>query len=156
MSFDPEELRDLVNRHAAGLTLYARRFCREPEDAAQLALAKLALLSAAPADPAAWLYTVCRREALQLARSERRRKARESRPSRTWFAPSVDEGVDAEAVRAACERLPAAESEAVALHLWGGLTFAQVGVVTGVSAATAYRRYAAGLDRLRNWLGDLR
>jgi RNA polymerase sigma-70 factor (ECF subfamily) len=38
-------------------------------------------------------------------------------------------------------------------HLWGGLTFEQIADTVGGSASTAYRRYAAGLDLLRDRLG---
>ena len=148
---DLAELRRLVERHGAGLALYAKRICRDPEDAAQMALAKYALLDTPPADAAAWLYTTCRREALRLARADRRRRAREV----AWFAPATAPDIDGEAVRLACGKLPPGEAEAVTLHLWGGLTFAQIGAIVGVSAATAHRRYASGLARLREWLGDL-
>ena len=111
-------------------------------------MAKLALAPTPPDDPPAWLYAVCRREALQLARAERRRK----RPGPGPCAADID----AEAVRLARDRLPADEGEAVTLHLWGDLSFAQIGGVTGVSAATAHRRYARGLAQLREWLEELR
>jgi RNA polymerase sigma-70 factor (ECF subfamily) len=39
------------------------------------------------------------------------------------------------------------------LHIWGGLTFEQIAQTVGSSAATCYRRYAAGLDLLRHKLG---
>ena len=39
------------------------------------------------------------------------------------------------------------------MHVWGGLTFEQIADAVGSSAATCYRRYAAGLDVLRQKLG---
>lgn len=152
---DPAALAELVRRHGAGLTLFARRYCSAPDDAAQLALAKFALRSEPPADPAAWLYAVCKREALQLARADRRRRHREQVAAGRWFASpeAPASGPDPEAVQAAVAGLPAAEAEAVTLHLWGGLSFAQIGEVVGTSPATAHRRYQRGLDLLRERLG---
>lgn len=155
MATTPAELADLVRRHGPGLALYACCFCRSPDDAAQAALVKLALLETTPADPAAWLYCACRREALQQARSERRRELRE-RKAAGWFAPQEAPQIDAEAVRLALEKLPLALSEAVTLHLWGNLSFAQIGEVTSTSAATALRRYREALDVLRPLLEDCR
>ncbi len=153
MPVDPAALGELVRRHGAGLALYARRFCLAPDDAAQSALARLALLAVAPDDPPAWLFAACRREALQIARSERRRRTRECRAAAAWFAPAPDSAVDPEAVQAAVTGLPAEFGEAVTLHLWGDLSFAQVGAVLGVSAATAHRRYCHALELLRDRLG---
>ncbi|MBX9622651.1 MAG: sigma-70 family RNA polymerase sigma factor, partial [Gemmataceae bacterium] len=49
--------------------------------------------------------------------------------------------------------LPAETREIVVAHLWGGLTFEQIARAVGSSAATCYRRYAAGLAALRQLLG---
>ena len=49
--------------------------------------------------------------------------------------------------------LPAETREIIVMHVWGGLTFEQIAAAVGSSAATCYRRYAAGLDTLRQKLG---
>ena len=69
-----------------------------------------------------------------------------------WFAPADPTGPDAEAATAALAGLPPDQREAIVAHLWGGLTFDEVADLTGTSAATAYRRYAAGLTALRTAL----
>jgi DNA-directed RNA polymerase specialized sigma24 family protein len=40
----------------------------------------------------------------------------------------------------------------VARH-WGGLSFEQIGAVAGCSASSAFRRYTAGVELLRQRLG---
>ena len=62
-------------------------------------------------------------------------------------------GLDARAAAAALQTLPAETREIIVAHLWGGLTFEQIAAAVGSSAATCYRRYAAGLDVLRSQLG---
>ncbi|MBM4019975.1 MAG: sigma-70 family RNA polymerase sigma factor [Planctomycetes bacterium] len=52
----------------------------------------------------------------------------------------------------ALRRLPPEQRQAVALHIDGGLTFAQVAEVTGVSPNTAASRYRYALERLRDAL----
>ena len=42
--------------------------------------------------------------------------------------------------------------EPVVAHLWGGLTFVQIGELMGTSAGTAHRRYLEGLAELRRRL----
>jgi DNA-directed RNA polymerase specialized sigma24 family protein len=52
-------------------------------------------------------------------------------------------------VTAALQTLPAAEREAITLHLWGGLTFAEAAAVMECSPSSAHRIYAEGLRQLR-------
>ena len=96
-----------------------------------------------------------RNGALSAARAERRRRTHEGRAAaRTpaWFVPAEPTGLDAAAATAALAGLPAEQREAVVAHVWGGLTFDEIGELAESSAATAYRRYAAGLAALRDLL----
>src|SRR5438445_317991 len=82
------------------------------------------------------------------APADRRRQKHETRAAArapAWFVPAEPPGLDAAAAAAALAALPLDQREAIVAHLWGGLTFEQLGRLTGTSAATAYRRYAAGL-----------
>jgi RNA polymerase sigma-70 factor, ECF subfamily len=49
--------------------------------------------------------------------------------------------------------LPAAQREAVYLRHFAGLSFAEIGDVTGVPTFTAASRYRLGIGRLRKWMG---
>jgi RNA polymerase sigma-70 factor (ECF subfamily) len=152
----PEPIGHLLDAHAAALTLYARQWCGTPEDVVQEAFLKLAALPAAPPHAVAWLYTVVRRAAISAARSATRRRKHEARAAAraaAWFVPAEPPGLDAAAAQSALADLPLDQREAIVAHLWGGLTFEQVGDLTGSSPATAYRRYAAGLAALRAQLG---
>lgn len=150
-----ERLTALIDAHAAALVLYARQWCAVPEDVVQEAFLKLASQGTAPREPAAWLYRVVRNGAISAARSDRRRQHHEATRAAQapgWFAPAEAGPIDAETAATALERLPIEQREAIVAHLWGGLTFEQIGIVSGVSAATAYRRYVAGLQSLRERL----
>jgi RNA polymerase sigma-70 factor (ECF subfamily) len=90
------------------------------------------------------------------ARSARRRQKHESEAaaaSRTWFVPTESQGLDAAQATTALASLPIDERETIVAHLWGGLTFEQIGPLIGVSAATAHRRYVSGLESLRMGMG---
>jgi RNA polymerase sigma-70 factor (ECF subfamily) len=152
----PEQLGRLIDTHAAALTLYARQWCAAPEDVVQESFLKLAALADSPPHVVPWLYAVVRHAALSAARSERRRREHEARAAArapAWFTPPDGDGLDADAATAALNALPLEEREVVVAHVWGGLTFEQIGSLIGASAATAYRRYAAGLAGLRAKLG---
>ena len=56
----PELLGQLWDRHAAALELYARQWCRTPDDVVQQAFAQLATQRAVPEQVVAWLYRVVR------------------------------------------------------------------------------------------------
>lgn len=152
----PEQLAELVTRHAAALTLYARQWCSSPEDVVQSAFLKLAAQSPPPANLLPWLYRVVRNAAIDAARAARRRQKYESRAAAAaphWFEPTDDPaGLDGQAAAQALSTLPVELREILVAHLWGGLTFEQIAEMVGGSASTAYRRYAAALDLLRETL----
>jgi RNA polymerase sigma-70 factor (ECF subfamily) len=153
----PEQLADLVDRYATALVLYARQWCACPEDVVQTAFLKLVRIRTPPDNLLPWLYRVVRNGAIDASRAARRRyryeaAAADSAPR--WFAPSYDpSGLDAQAAAAALADLPAETREIIVAHIWGGLTFEQIAEAVGSSAATCYRRYAAGLEVLRQKLG---
>ncbi|HUT95691.1 MAG TPA: sigma-70 family RNA polymerase sigma factor [Thermoguttaceae bacterium] len=146
----------LLDRHGAALELYARQLCDAPEDCVQEALVELARQRRTPDDVLPWLYRVVRNKALSASRSARRRRRHETEAAghrATWFTPSPGNAVDAESATAALESLSLEQREVVVAHLWGGLTFRQVGHLVGTSDSTAHRRYEAALSTLREKLG---
>jgi RNA polymerase sigma-70 factor (ECF subfamily) len=153
----PDQLAELVNRHAAALVLYARQWCCSPDDVVQTAFLKLARQSTPPDNVLPWLYRVVRNGAIDAARAARRRQKYEARAAERnpdWFLPPDDPtGLDARAAADALAELPLEIREIMVAHLWGGLTFEQIAEAVGGSASTAYRRYAAGLELLRDRLG---
>jgi RNA polymerase sigma factor (sigma-70 family) len=151
----PELLSQLVSQHAAALVLYARQWCSAPDDVVQEAFVKLAAQRKQPDNILGWLYRVVRNGALTAARSERRRRHHETvaaLQTPSWFAPSETARLDGETATAALQTLPIEERETLVAHLWCGLTFEQIGELTGVSTSTAHRRYLAGLSALRERL----
>jgi RNA polymerase sigma-70 factor (ECF subfamily) len=150
----PEQLGRLLDEHAAALVLYARQWCCAPDDVVQEAFIKLATQD--PREPVPWLYKVVRNAAHCAARSERRRLRREQEAAAqapVWFLPAEGKRLDEESATAALQSLPEEEREIIIAHLWGGLTFEQVGAVVGTSSSSAHRRYLAGLSELRERLG---
>ena len=151
----PDDFGLLVDHHGPALVLYARQWCRAPEDVVQEAFLKLAALREPPRAVVPWLYRVVRNAALDAAKGARRRRQRESaaaRPVRWFLEPEVD-GLDAESAVAALQRLPPDQREVIVARHWGGLSFEQIAEVAGCSTSTAFRRYSAGVEALRQQLG---
>ena len=147
----PAEFSAWVDRLFGPLRLFARQYGGTGEDAAQEAFLKLWGLRVPPDDVPAWLFTAARNAALDAARSETARNRRDRSTARRecWF---VEEATVPDEAAEALRHLSLESREVVAAHLWGGLTFAQVGELLGVSASAAHRRYQAALAELRKVL----
>jgi RNA polymerase sigma-70 factor (ECF subfamily) len=157
---DSDWLGGLVDRYAAALELYARQWCHAPEDVVQEAFLKLVAQRPLPDQPAAWLFRVVRNGALNAALAARRRRHHEAEAASEgaiWFRTDSEssrrDSLDAESASAALQSLPLEQREAIVAHLWGGLTFEQIGELTGCSASTAHRQYVSGLATIRDRLG---
>ena len=159
----PELLATLLDQHAAALELYARGWCFCPDDVVQDALLQLVRQPAVPENVVAWLYRVVRNGSISAARSDARRRRRESLAAETslasthrrarWFTTQDGDRLDAETATAALEALREEWREPVVAHIWGGLSFEEIGELIGCSSSTAHRRYVAGLAALRERLG---
>ena len=156
---EPQRLGPLIDRLAAPLGLYARQWCETPEDVVQEAFLKLAGQARSPENPPAWLFRAVRNGAINAGVADRRRRRREAEaavPADAWFEPGPADArgvtVDPESAQAALSTLPDDQREVIVAHLWGGLSFAQVAELSGVSSSSAHRLYHAGLATLRERL----
>jgi RNA polymerase sigma factor (sigma-70 family) len=150
---DATRLGLLIDSHAAALILYARQWCATPEDVVQDAFLALMAQNRAPEPAIPWLFRVVRNRAISAARSEKRRQRREARAAQVpWFRVEHASGLEEAELRQALSALPLEQREAIVAHLWGGLTFEQLGTLSGCTTSTAYRRYVAGIETLRNQL----
>ena len=152
----PHDLAQLVDTYGPPMVLYARQWCGTPEDVVQDAFLKLVALAQPPLETVPWLYRVVRNGAIDAGRTARRRKERETAAARSacWFVEAQIDGLNAEVAIAALERLPIEQREVIVARLWGKLSFDAIGELAECSASTAFRRYSAGIDSLRQELGD--
>jgi RNA polymerase sigma-70 factor (ECF subfamily) len=152
----PELLTRLLGEHGAALVLYAQQWCNAPEDVVQEALVRLMRQRPVPENVVGWLYRVVRNGAISASRSAARRARHESAAAagvEPWFTTTCGERIDASAAATALQSLPIEQRETIVARLWGGLPFEQIAELTGTSTSTAHRRYAAGLEALRERLG---
>ena len=104
--------------------------------------------------PAAYLFQIARNEAARLAKRTSRRK--EQSVTAVQMLELMDETTDSredvEMIAAALARLDGADRELVQLKIYAGMTFREIGEITGQPQATVATRYRRALDSLRSWL----
>jgi len=152
---DATVLGQLVDEHAASLELYARQWCAAPEDVVQDAFLKLVTQKQMPRNVVPWLFRVVRNQAISVLRSAQRRRrhetlAAELHPCLFSESPAA---LDPDVATHALQNLPEEQREVITLHLWGGLTFAEIAEVIDSSTSTVNRWYLIGINHLREKLG---
>lgn len=141
--------------------LYARQWVgrnqSDAEDAAQEGFVRFWESRERADDPQAYLYTCVRSAAMDQHRAGRSRNARENlagEQCQGWFESMADSVGNAIDLQDALATLPADQREVVVLKIWGGLTFAQIADVGGISANTAASRYRYAIEKLEAILSD--
>jgi RNA polymerase sigma-70 factor, ECF subfamily len=154
-----ECFRDLAPR----MILYARQFVdsiADAEDVVQMAFVRWWQRHPdGDRSHVPLLYAAVRSISLDLRRKDMRRILREAKSDvalsgedHPFFDPSVEQQENAKIVTEALQYLPDEQREVVTLHLWGGLTFAQIAGMTGVSINTVAGRYRYALAALHRRL----
>lgn len=67
-----------------------------------------------------------------------------------WFSPPDRDYAGEQNLRRALGNLPDDQREVIVLHVWGELTFAEIGDLLGVNSNTAASRYRYALAKLRD------
>lgn len=145
---DAQRLGRLLNDLAPALLAMARGRCRHAEDVVQQAFVALIGQAREPENPAAWLFGAVRLLALARAREEGRRERREEAVARAegTHPPDPARTLDlAEALAA----LDADDRDMLLARVHGGLSFEEIGLLAGISASTAWRRYRAAMETVR-------
>ena len=154
---DPARIARWFEAHARPLVLYARQWDDGvgAEDVVHDVFARLMRQATEPADIQTWLYRAVRNAAIDRLRSSKRRRRRETRVASTrppWFEPRPEDLIDAESVCRQLQQVPAEARQIVVLRIWAGLTLTQIAAITGISRATAWRRYRHALAQIRERL----
>ncbi len=108
----------------------------------------------------AYVITIARNEAARLA-AGRSRRQRNQEPLDAKMLFRYDPGdsdarENAESVAAALEQLSPDLREVVELKTYSGLTFQEIGQVTGLPQGTAATRYRTALTKMRAWFARQR
>lgn len=95
----------------------------------------------------AYLFACTRNAVLNDVRVHNRHTSLD--PSSAWFIPPDRDYTAEQTLRRALAALTDDQRQTIILHVWGELTFEEVGDLLGVSANTAASRYRYALAKLR-------
>ena len=151
------EWRQWLDDHTPKFLLFARQKARFEADAQDLVqeavLEAMERGDSASLPPVALVFATIHRRAIDQARSEDRRSAREFKvldgTVEAWFDREVENREHSQLIQSAMNQLPEIYREVVTLKVWGELTFAQIAEALGIPANTAASRYRYGLEELR-------
>ncbi|HEX2860898.1 MAG TPA: sigma-70 family RNA polymerase sigma factor [Lacunisphaera sp.] len=158
--------RHWIEAHGPRLLLCARQWTRslaDAEDVLQEAFVRYwKHQRQLPGDPQALLVTSIRRAAIDLARRETRRSAREERAeggledTTPLFEKLPCEGDERRhEIEAAMRRLPEEQRDVLVLKIWQEFTFEQIGAALDIPPNTAASRYRYALSAMRKQLEPL-
>jgi RNA polymerase sigma-70 factor (ECF subfamily) len=151
----------LVSRFEGKLLLYAQRLLAgdlaEARDVVQETFLRLCRTpwEQVAGHEAAWLYTVCRRLALDARRKEKRMTLITDESADRFAAGEVDPAEQIEQADSAAEvmrmleRLPENQKEAIVLKFGHGLSYKEIADVTGHSVSNVGFLIHAGLKAIR-------
>ncbi len=157
-SGDEAAFAELVRRHTNLVYSVARRVTRNgalAEEVTQMVFTRLARQAATlsgKAVLASWLYTNARHRAIDLVRTEARRRARELENSAMSDQPTTAAAPWEEIaplLEEAMGRLGERDRTAIVLRYFDGQSHQQIGAALGLSENSAYRRVERALEKLR-------
>ena len=146
------EIEVLYRQHGAALLLFAMAITGERSRAQDmvhqvfLKLIENGNLRRAE-DKKAYLFACVRNAALNEHKLGDRQTSLDTEVA--WFSPPSRDYAGEQNLRRALGTLPDDQKQVVILHVWGELTFSQVGDLLGVSSNTAASRYRYALGKLR-------
>jgi RNA polymerase sigma-70 factor (ECF subfamily) len=155
-------LEALYDRYASGMYQYLVATCSSEADAEDvlqdvfLALVRMGRKVSRINDLRSYLLVAARNRAASMAR----RRNAEGRRLQRLPSPGRQNAEDAGAghawqVQDALHKLPSEQREVVALKIWQGMTFLEIGKVLRISADTAASRYRYAIAKLREILGGM-
>jgi RNA polymerase sigma-70 factor, ECF subfamily len=100
-----------------------------------------------------YLLRAVRNTALNLQRTRRREVALSG--DERWLEAPPGRNTEAVAIERALRRLPGQQREVVVLRVWAGMTYEEIGRITGCPANTAASRFRYAREHLRTMLAPL-
>jgi RNA polymerase sigma-70 factor, ECF subfamily len=146
------EIARLYQQHGAALVLFGTTIIGErsmAQDAVQQVFLRLIATDSIhrASDPAAYLFASVRNQLLNETRVRQRTVSLDA--DAAWFDPPERDYAAEENLRRALAGVTLDQRQVIVLHIWGELTFSQIGDVLGINANTAASRYRYGIETLR-------
>lgn len=150
---DRAEIADLYARHGSALLGYASSLLCDRSAAEdilhQLFLNLLDADVLAPLEIRPYLFRAVRNAVLNRRRTDARQVAIDAIEN-FWFEMPDGNHEAAIALESALRQLPEDQREVVVMHVWGDMTFEEIGGILGISLNTAASRYRYAVLKLRD------
>ncbi len=159
-----EAFDEIFARYAKALYLYLARIVKSDASAEELLQATFLAFARSRGDyqpgarVAPWLFSIASSVARRRLEHERSGAVREAPAAEEapegeecWELGYVDPGLS-RVVRQALEKLPPAQREAVLMHRFHEMSFAEIAAAAGTSVGVAQGRALRGYDKLRSLL----
>jgi RNA polymerase sigma-70 factor (ECF subfamily) len=145
----------LYQQHGAALVLFGTTIVGErsrAQDAVQQVFLRLIETDSIhrASDPAAYLFASVRNQLV--SETKVRQRSVPLDPDAAWFDPPERDYAAEENLRRALAGVTLDQRLTIVLHIWGELTFSQIGDVLGINANTAASRYRYGIETLREMM----
>ncbi len=152
----PSDWAGWLGKYSPQLLLFARTQTRcesDAEDLLQEAVVESSVKSEGNPPDLPLVYATIRRRAIDLARKNDRRAAREEIAAQEsdacWFDNTIDQKEIAQVIDQAIKKMPQKFREVVMLKIWSELTFAQIAETLDIPLNTTASRYRYGLEILK-------
>jgi RNA polymerase sigma-70 factor (ECF subfamily) len=146
-------IEDLYEQYGPALVLFATALCNDrasAQDAVQQVFVNMLNRNHSTVDePKAYLYRAVRNTVLNGIKVRDRNTELKDEP---WFLAPDGNREEELSIRAALNELANEQRELVIMHVWGGLTFAEIADLLGISINTATSRYRYALANLREYM----
>jgi RNA polymerase sigma factor (sigma-70 family) len=147
------EVEQLYRQHGSALLLFAQSILGErasAQDAVHQVFLRLIERGGLrrAVDKKAYLFACVRNLVLNEHKLQDRKTSLD--PDTVWFSPPQRDYGEEANLRHALLALPEDQREVIVLHVWGELTFSQIGDLLGVNSNTAASRYRYALAKLRS------
>jgi len=154
---DRESFAELVRRHQPGVSRFVARYLRSREDGDEVvqetflrAWAQIGRFQPGTSF-IAWVLTIARFLCLARIKDAQRHPAPAPLgPQHEPAAPPLPENL--ERLRRACDQLPPAQREVVAMRFIDGLDYRSIAAITGASEVALRSRLHDGLEKLKSIL----
>jgi len=145
-----EEVQRFYQDHGSALLLYACSLLgrkHAAEDVLHQVFMKLLEQNTMPGEPRPYLFRAVRNAALNVMRQES--KDVDVTDIEPWFeAPQQDHAANL-TLKAELVQISVEQRQVLVMHLWGGLSFEEIGKVLDIPANTSASRYRYAIQKLR-------
>lgn len=151
---DKEAFAHIYNELKQPVFTIARRIVQSKESAEDITQDVFVKLFVSPPEPSvrnprAWVFQMARNLSIDVLRKKQHTDI-------DGLSVSAEDGIGEAVVRldieSAIGRLSRTQREILSLHLNGGLTFAEISAIVGMSVPAVYRKYRGTLKKLRELL----